>query len=269
MAAQRGRLDAELVRRKLTATREAARKVILVGRVRVGGFVADKPARMVLPTDSIVLQPDDGVDYVSRGAHKLLGALAEFRGEGLPDVDGRLCLDVGASTGGFTEVLLNEGAEHVVAVDVGYGQIAWRVRTDPRVTVMERTNARYLGPDDLPYAPQLAVIDVSFISLRLILPALAALMAQDGDILAMVKPQFELGREAVGKGGVVRDPAARALAVASVSASAAGSGLGTRGIVASPLPGPAGNVEYFLWLSPGGEACSQQDAESAVREGPA
>jgi 23S rRNA (cytidine1920-2'-O)/16S rRNA (cytidine1409-2'-O)-methyltransferase len=185
---------------------------------------------------------------VSRGGHKLAGALAALAG---PPVTGRRCLDAGAAAGGFTDVLLRAGAAEVVAVDVGYGQLAWSLRTDPRVRVRERTNVRTLTPADLAGPVDLTVADLSFISLRLVLPALAGCTTADGDLLLMVKPQFEVGRGRVGAGGVVRDPQLRAEAVSAVAAAAADLRLGVAGLATSPLRGPAGNVEIFLWLRQG------------------
>ena len=242
----RRRLDAELVRRHLARSREHARELIDAGAVTVRGAVATKPATQVLDADPIVVSEGSAGDgYVSRGAHKLIGALDAF-----PEVlvEGRECLDAGASTGGFTQVLLERGAASVLAVDVGYGQLAWSVRTDPRVVVIERTNVRALTPADLPFAPSLVVADLSFIPLELVIPALAAVTAPVADFVLMVKPQFEVGRAAVGD-GVVRDPALRMSAVRGVAASAIGAGLTVRAVTASPLPGPSGNVEYFLWLA--------------------
>jgi 23S rRNA (cytidine1920-2'-O)/16S rRNA (cytidine1409-2'-O)-methyltransferase len=207
--------------------------------------LAAKPATQVEESDAIVVvDADPDPVYVSRGAHKLIGALDALPGI---DVTGRDCLDAGASTGGFTQVLLERGAARVLAVDVGYGQLAWPVRTDPRVTVMERTNARSLRPSDLPFRPSLIVADLSFIPLELVLPALAAVGTESVDLVLMVKPQFEVGRAAVGD-GVVRDPALRAAAVRGVAAAGAALGLSVGEVTASPLPGPSGNVEYFLWL---------------------
>ena len=246
--ARRLRLDAELVRRGLARSREQAAELVAAGRVEVRGSTAQKPAAMVDPADPVRVLDGDGTgDYVSRGAHKLLGALAAFAPDGL-SVAGRRCLDAGASTGGFTEVLLRAGAAEVVAVDVGYGQLAWSLRTDPRVRVVERTNVRSLVPEDIGGPVGTTVADLSFISLRLVLPALTTCTALDGDLLPMVKPQFEVGRERVGAGGVVRDWALRAEAVRHVAGTAWQLGWGTAGVVASPLPGPSGNVEFFLWL---------------------
>jgi 23S rRNA (cytidine1920-2'-O)/16S rRNA (cytidine1409-2'-O)-methyltransferase len=244
--ARRTRLDAELVRRGLARSREQAATLIAAGRVEVRGSLASKAAAQIDPADAVrVLESDGGADYVSRGGHKLAGALAAFGAE-LPE--GRRCLDAGASTGGFTDVLLRAGAAEVVAVDVGYGQLAWSLRNDPRVRVIERTNVRTLTPDAIGGPVQLTVADLSFISLRLVLPALAACTTEDGDLVPMVKPQFEVGRERVGDGGVVRDPAVRAEAVLDVAAAAWQLGLGVAGVTVSPLPGPSGNVEFFLRL---------------------
>jgi len=244
--ARRVRLDAELVRRGLARSREQAGELVGAGLVEVGGVVARKAATAVDPAAAIRLA-ETGPSYVSRGATKLLGALAAFEPAGLT-VDGRRCLDAGASTGGFTDVLLRAGAAEVVAVDVGYGQLAWSLRTDERVHVYERTNVRTLVPDAIGGPVRLCVADLSFISLRLVLPALVSCLAADADLVPMVKPQFEVGKERVGSGGVVRDPALRAEAVLAVADAAADLGLGVAGVTASPLPGPSGNVEFFLWL---------------------
>ncbi|HEX7746191.1 MAG TPA: TlyA family RNA methyltransferase [Micromonosporaceae bacterium] len=246
--ARRTRLDAELVRRGLARSREQAASLIDAGRVRVRGVAAHKAAALVDPADAVlVVGGDPAQEYVSRGAHKLAGALAAFGPAGL-QVAGRRCLDAGASTGGFTEVLLRAGAAEVVAVDVGYGQLAWPLRNDERVRVFERTNVRTLTPDAIGGPVELTVADLSFISLRLVLPALAGCTVPDGDLALMVKPQFEVGRDRVGAGGVVRDPQARIDAILAVAAAAAGLGLGVAGVATSPLPGPSGNVEYFVWL---------------------
>jgi 23S rRNA (cytidine1920-2'-O)/16S rRNA (cytidine1409-2'-O)-methyltransferase len=246
--ARRIRLDAELVRRGLARSREQAVELVTAGRVEVRGVPAGKAAAMVDPADPVrVIGESTGAEYVSRGGHKLAGALAAFAGDGLT-VTGRRCLDAGASTGGFTDVLLRAGATEVVAVDVGYGQLAWSLRTDPRVRLLERQNVRTLIPEVIAGPVRLAVADLSFISLRLVLPALAACMDEDGDLVPMVKPQFEVGRERVGSGGVVRDHGLRAGAVLGVAEAAAALGFGVAGVTVSPLPGPAGNVEFFLWL---------------------
>ncbi|MFB9238707.1 TlyA family RNA methyltransferase [Plantactinospora siamensis] len=267
--ARRTRLDAELVRRGLARSREQAAGLVDAGRVQVRGQVARKVAAMVDPADPVrVLGADPGTEYVSRGGHKLAGALAAFGPAGLR-VTGRRCLDAGASTGGFTDVLLRAGAAEVVAVDVGYGQLAWSLRGDARVRVFERTNVRTLAPETIGGPVQVTVADLSFISLRLVLPALAACTAADGDLALMVKPQFEVGRERVGAGGVVRDPGLRAEAVLDVAAAAAGLGLGLAGVTASPLPGPSGNVEFFVWLRRGAPAADAERVREVVAAGPA
>jgi len=267
--ARRTRLDTELVRRGLARSREQAAQLVSDGLVSVAGQVAAKPATQVDPAAPIVLAETRlDPDYASRGGHKLAGALDAFEPRGLL-VSGRRCLDAGASTGGFTDVLLRRGAAHVVAVDVGYGQLAWSLRTDPRVMVLDRHNVRELTAAQLGGPPvQLVVADLSFISLTLVLPALRDCAVPDADFLLMVKPQFEVGRERLGGGGVVRDPQLRADAIYTVATAAGELGLGSRGIVASPLPGPAGNVEYFLWLRAGAPAADLEDIAAAVRSGP-
>ncbi len=212
---------------------------------------ATKPATAVGTDVALVVrEAEHGPDYVSRGAHKLVGALDAFTPEGLV-VEGRRCLDAGASTGGFTDVLLRRGAAQVVAVDVGYGQLAWSLRQDPRVQVLDRTNVRELDPELVGDPVDLVVGDLSFISLRLVLPALIAVAAPSADLVPMVKPQFEVGKDRVGKGGVVREPALRTEAVLGVAHAAAEQGWGARAVTTSPLPGPSGNVEFFLWLRRG------------------
>jgi 23S rRNA (cytidine1920-2'-O)/16S rRNA (cytidine1409-2'-O)-methyltransferase len=265
--ARRARLDAELVRRKLARSREQAAALVADGRVKVHGTVARKVAAMIDPADPVVVTgADPAEEYVSRGGHKLAGALAAFGPRGLV-VAGRRCLDAGASTGGFTDVLLRSGARQVVAVDVGYGQLAWPIRTDERVVVLERTNVRTLTPDMIGGPVDLTVADLSFISLRLVLPALSG--CTEGDLALMVKPQFEVGRERVGSGGVVRDWRLRAEAVLDVAAAAAGLGLGVAGVAASPLPGPSGNVEFFVWFRRDAPAADRAEIERVVAEGPA
>jgi 23S rRNA (cytidine1920-2'-O)/16S rRNA (cytidine1409-2'-O)-methyltransferase len=260
------RLDAELVRRGLARSRDQAAELIAAGRVEVTGTVAGKAATQVA-TETAITVREAGAEpgYVSRGGHKLAGALAAF---GDLAVAGRRCLDAGASTGGFTDVLLAAGAGQVVAVDVGYGQLAWPLRTDPRVTVLDRVNVRSLQPGQVAPAPGLVTADLSFISLTLVLPALAACAAPDADFVLLVKPQFEVGKGNVGAGGVVRDPALRESAVASVAAFAAGIGLGVAGVTASPLPGPSGNVEYFLWLRRGAPPLDEAALRLAISAGP-
>ncbi|WP_066928393.1 TlyA family RNA methyltransferase [Streptomyces sp. NBRC 110611] len=265
----RRRLDAELVRRKLARSREHASQLIAAGRVTVGGTTATKPATQVETSAALVVRADENdPEYVSRGGHKLAGALAAFVPRGLR-IEGRRALDAGASTGGFTDVLLRAGAGHVVAVDVGYGQLAWSLQSDERVTVKDRTNVRELTPEAIDSQPvDLVVGDLSFIPLGLVLPALVGCTAPDADLVLMVKPQFEVGKERLGSGGVVRSAALRAEAVRTVAARAAELGLGVLGVVASPLPGPSGNVEYFLWLRAGAPALDPADVDRAVAEGP-
>ena len=258
------RLDAELVRRGLARSREQAADLIESRSVLVRGIPATKPATQVDAETSIVLQGERD-DFVSRGGHKLAGALDVFTEI---VVAGRRCLDAGASTGGFTDVLLRRGAAEVVAVDVGYGQLAWELRQDPRVIVLDRTNIRHLTGEMVGDPIDLVVADLSFISLTLVLPALAAVSKPDADYVVMVKPQFEVGREKLGAGGVVRDPALRRAAVLDVAQSAYDVGLGTLGIAASPLPGPAGNVEYFLWLRRGAGEIDESALDKAIAEGP-
>ncbi len=259
------RLDAELVRRELARSREQAADLIESRSVLVNGIPATKPATQVDAETSIVVQGKRD-DFVSRGGHKLAGALEVFSDV---SVAGKVCLDAGASTGGFTDVLLRAGAARVIAVDVGYGQLAWELRQDPRVTVLDRTNIRHLTGDQVGDEVALVVADLSFISLSLVLPALAAVSRSDADFLLMVKPQFEVGREKLGAGGVVRDPELRKAAVLDVAQSAYDVGLGTMGITASPLPGPAGNVEYFLWLRRGAPEISIEALTRAIEQGPA
>ncbi|MGV9680531.1 TlyA family RNA methyltransferase [Nocardia sp. NPDC003482] len=268
--ARRARVDAELVRRGLARSREHAVELIGAGRVLINGTVAAKPATAVeAGTPLVVREEADEVRWASRGAHKLLGALEAFEPRGLR-VAGKRCLDAGASTGGFTDVLLSRDAREVVAVDVGYGQLVWRLRTDERVRVHDRTNVRTLTAENIGGPVEFVVADLSFISLGLVLPALAACCGPDADLLPMVKPQFEVGKDRVGSGGVVRDPALRAEAVRDVAAAAAEHGLSTHGVVASPLPGPSGNVEYFLWLrtSPAPDSDVEEMVRRAVEEGP-
>jgi 23S rRNA (cytidine1920-2'-O)/16S rRNA (cytidine1409-2'-O)-methyltransferase len=261
----RARLDAELVRRGLARSRQQAAELIGQGRVVVRGVPAGKPATVVDRDTPVTLTTADEPQWASRGAHKLLGALDAFA---IP-VAGTRCLDAGASTGGFTDVLLARGAAEVVAVDVGYGQLDWRLRTDPRVRVHDRTNVRALTPDAIGGPVGLTVADLSFISLRTVLPALTACTAATGTLLPMVKPQFEVGREGLGGGGVVRKPGLRRAALGEVIAVARDLGLVLRGAVASPLPGPAGNVEYFLLLARTGTDVGDAVLDAAVTEGPA
>lgn len=258
------RLDAELVRRGLARSREHAADLIESRSVLVIGIPATKPATQVDAETSITIAGERD-DYVSRGGHKLAGALDAF-----PQilVEGRRALDAGASTGGFTDVLLKRGVGHVVAVDVGYGQMAWEIREDARVTILDRTNVRHITIEQIGDPVDLVVADLSFISLSLVLPALVSVTRTSADFLVMVKPQFEVGREKLGAGGVVRDPALRKSAVKDVADAAYDMGLGCYGVVASSLPGPSGNVEYFLWLRRGSDEISDDALDIAILEGP-
>jgi 23S rRNA (cytidine1920-2'-O)/16S rRNA (cytidine1409-2'-O)-methyltransferase len=248
---RRLRLDAELVRRGRARSRDHARQLIAEGRVTVNGMRAGKPATAVtVDADLVVREEPDRQEYASRGGHKLAGALEAFSVSGL-GVSGRRALDAGASTGGFTDVLLRAGVREVVAVDVGYGQLVWSLRNDGRVRVHDRTNIRDLTTDVIGGPVDLVVGDLSFISLRLVLDALIGVTVPDGDLVLMVKPQFEVGRDRLGKGGVVRDAGLRAEAVTAVADAAARRGWGAVGVATSPLPGPSGNVEFFLWLRRG------------------
>ncbi len=245
----RARLDAELVRRGLARSRRHAGELIADGRVHVDGAVASKSAASVDADQPIEVAADDlGPQYASRAGHKLAGVLDALGPDG-PRIAGRRCLDAGASTGGFTDVLLRRGAAHVVAVDVGHDQLVPWLRKDPRVTARDGVNVRHLRAADVDPPPDLVVGDLSFISLTLVLPALADVVAPGGDLLLMVKPQFEVGRERLGAGGVVREPALRVDAVLGIASAAQRRGLDVRDVVASALPGPGGNVEYFVWLA--------------------
>jgi 23S rRNA (cytidine1920-2'-O)/16S rRNA (cytidine1409-2'-O)-methyltransferase len=255
----RVRLDTLLTDRGLFPSRARAAASVLAGEVRVGaaGQRATKPGQLVAP--DVDLGVDQRPRYASRGGDKLANAL----GFG---VEGRLAVDLGASTGGFTDVLLQRGAAHVVAVDVAYGELDWRLRTDERVTALERTNARALRGDDLPYAPDLVVADLSFISLRKVLPALLGCAAPRFDALVMVKPQFELGRDRVGRGGVVRDPADRREALVAVAQAARALGASVLGFAPSGLPGPKGNLETFAWLAEAGRPDDLGDLAAAAAQ---
>jgi 23S rRNA (cytidine1920-2'-O)/16S rRNA (cytidine1409-2'-O)-methyltransferase len=262
--ARRARLDAELVRRGLARSREQAAELITAGRVLVGGQTAVKPATGVDAATPVVVIDDSGPSYASRGGHKLAGALDAFG----YDPTGKRALDAGASTGVFTDVLLQRGAAHEVAVDVGYGQLAWSLQSDERVTVVDRTNVRTLTPDLVGAPVDLVVADLSFIPLGLVLPALLSCCTPDADLLPMVKPQFEVGKERLPAGGVVRDPEHRADAVRREAEQASALGLGVRAVTASPLPGPSGNVEYFLWLRADAPPLEDAMLLAAVAEGP-
>lgn len=263
--ARKTRLDAELVRRGLARSRQHAVDLVAQGKVRVGGLPASKVSTAVDAATSVQVISTEPDDVVSRGAHKLDGALAAW-----PDlaIAGSRCLDAGASTGGFTQVLLRAGAAEVVAVDVGYGQLAWSLQSDPRVRIHDRTNVRELTADQIGGQVALTVADLSFISLTLVLGALTGCTKDDGELVMMVKPQFEAGKEAVGSGGVVRDPEVRAAAVEKVATAAFALGWGTVGVVASPLPGPAGNVEYFLRLRRRAPALDRPALDAVIAAGP-
>lgn len=267
------RLDAELVKRKIARSREHAQEMIKGGRVSVNGMLANKPATGVDGNVSIKVSVSDDDRWASRGAHKLLGALEAFEPLGV-SVEGKVVLDAGASTGGFTDVCLDRGAKTVHAVDVGYGQLIWRLQNDERVNVLDRTNVRTLTPEILDGQADVMVGDLSFISIELVLPALAVCMREGADLLPMVKPQFEVGKDRLGHGGVVRSAELRAEVTRNIALAAFKYGLSTKGVVASPLPGPSGNVEFFLWLVKDGGASmptmEQLDAmvDTAIKEGP-
>lgn len=246
----------------MVASRTEAQAAVRNGRVSVRGRPADKPSSLVDDADPVeLLGPPRR--YVSRGGDKLEAALGRFR----VDPAGRSCLDAGASTGGFTDCLLRRGARHVVAVDVGYGQLAWTIRTDDRVTVLERTNVRELSPGHLPYAPDLVVADLSFISLGLAVDPLSRVAAEGADLVLLVKPQFEAGPREVGRGGVVRDPEVWRRAIDGVVAACASAGSAPRAVMASPLAGAAGNVEFLLHATKGGDAEPRPDVDGAIDEG--
>ena len=255
------RLDTLLAERGLFPTRSRAAASVLAGEVRLGNARerAAKPGQLV--AEDVVVAVAEAPDFVSRGGRKLANALAATG----VDPAGRRCLDVGASTGGFTDCLLQAGAAHVVDVDVAYGELAWALRSDGRVSVLERFNARHLRPEDLPYAPELITIDVSFIGLAKVLPAVLACAAPAFDCLALCKPQFEVGREGVGKGGVVREAADRRAALVAVAGTAEQLGASVLGFASSGLPGPKGNRETFVWLAEAGRP-GLEDVEAAARE---
>jgi 23S rRNA (cytidine1920-2'-O)/16S rRNA (cytidine1409-2'-O)-methyltransferase len=266
---RRARVDAELVRRGLARSRQQAAELIDAGRVRIDGMPAAKPATAIAVDAKLTVAGADERTWVSRGAHKLIGALDAFG----VSVDGRRCLDAGASTGGFTEVLLDRNASEVIAADVGYGQLAWSLRSDPRVTVMERTNVRALTAEQIGGVVDMVVADLSFISLSTVLPALVSCASVDADIVPMVKPQFEVGKDRVGPGGVVSDPGLRVESVLAVALRAAERDWHAVDVTASPLPGPSGNVEYFLRLRARTDDALRGDAleqrvRRAVAEGP-
>jgi 23S rRNA (cytidine1920-2'-O)/16S rRNA (cytidine1409-2'-O)-methyltransferase len=255
----RRRADTLLAERGLAPSRTAAAATVRAGRVRLGkdGSTVEKPSELVPEDADLVV--DEGQEFVSRGGIKLENALSDLPVE----AEGRLCLDVGASTGGFTDCLLQRGAKMVIAVDVGYGQLDWSLRQDSRVLVMERLNARYLGDSYLPFRAELITVDVSFISLAMLVPPIVASAAEEFDLLGLVKPQFEVGKEKVGKGGVVREADDRREAIRRVAEAAQGEGLVVRGLASSGLPGPKGNRETFVWASRTGDPV---DLDSALLE---
>ncbi|WKD61114.1 16S/23S rRNA (cytidine-2'-O)-methyltransferase TlyA [Corynebacterium ciconiae DSM 44920] len=269
----RRRLDQELVKRKIARSREHAQQMIRDKRVVVAGMLATKPATQVTGDVSIKVQEAESDRWASRGAHKLLSALEAFRPEELSLKDATI-IDAGASTGGFTDVCLRQGAAKVHAVDVGYGQLVWRLQNEDRVHVLDRTNIRHLTPEMLGGQADMMVGDLSFISLRLVLPAIVECLRDGAQLLPMVKPQFEVGKERIGAGGVVRSPQLRHEVVREVIDSAAELGLSVRGVVASGLPGPSGNVEYFLWLVKDGGVSQPEPTRidamvaRAIEEGP-
>lgn len=257
------RLDAALVERGLATGRDRAKALIMAGRVYVGGEKAAKPGDQIAPDAAIEVRGED-MPYVSRGGLKLEKAVKEFD---LP-LENAVCADIGASTGGFTDCMLQHGAARVYAVDVGYGQLDWRLRSDERVVVLERTNARYLSNAQIPQPLDLITIDASFISLALLLPPLCLLLKEGGHMLCLVKPQFEAGREKVGKNGVVRDPATHREVLRRVADTAAAIGFAVAGLSFSPIKGPKGNIEYLLYLVKGenGGSPSESVIEKTVEE---
>ena len=266
------RIDAELVRRGLARSRRHAAELVASGRVRVAGRAVGKPSVAVGEGDAVSVVPgsDPEHEFASRAALKLAGALdALARVPGGPRVAGAFCADLGASTGGFTDVLLRRGAAHVVAIDVGHDQLVPALRADERVTVVEGLNVRHLTPTDLAQPPDLVVADLSFISLTVVLPAVAGVLRQGAQALLLVKPQFEVGRERLGSGGVVRDPALQAEAVRTVAQAAQRTGLRVRAVVPSPLPGPSGNREFFVWLvrDSAGEPADQPSTQPSTQTG--
>ena len=259
------RVDVALVERGLAQSREKAQALVMSGVVYIGENKVDKASAQVTPEDELIVR-QTGTGYVSRGALKLEKGLAVF---GVEAKD-RVAMDLGASTGGFTDVLLQNGAAHVYAIDVGYGQLDWKLRNDPRVTVMERTNARYLTPDDLPLRPTLGVMDVSFISITKILPAAAAIMGENGEFISLIKPQFEAGRDRVGKKGVVRDAQVHLDVVKEILHFIdADMGWTAQNLSFSPIKGPEGNIEFLVHILPKERAThsvTEQEAAEVVRQ---
>ena len=243
MPIPRKRLDISLLDKKLAPTRQRAQALILAGRVLVNQEPLTKPGIRISENDLVVIKGAD-MPYVSRGGIKLAEALTQFQ----IDATGLHCMDIGASTGGFTDCLLQNGAAHVIAVDVGYGQLAWKLRQDPRVTILERTNIRYLTVENIPFPVDLAVIDVSFISLKIVVPAIRSFLKTDATVLSLIKPQFEVGRNRIGKGGVVKNPALHEEITRSLSQFFESIGFRVHGIVPSPITGPKGNKEFLCHM---------------------
>ena len=259
--AEKQRLDVLLVEKGLAKSREEAKALLMAGQVFVGGQREDKAGTKIEVTADITVK-GDRLPYVSRGGLKLEKAMKVYP----LTLAGKIGMDIGASTGGFTDCMLQNGAARVYAVDVGYGQLDWKLRSDPRVVCMEKTNARYLTPESLPERPDFASIDVSFISLTKILPAVASLLGEDGEIVALVKPQFEAGREKVGKKGVVRDPAVHLEVLETVLSFVPQVPLYPAGLDFSPIKGPEGNIEYLLYLKKTGPGLAEEEARQLARE---
>ena len=255
------RLDVLLVQKGLAPSREKAKILIMEGRVYAAGQKEDKPGTMI-PEDAEITVRGETLRYVSRGGLKLEKALQVFP----VSPEGRVCLDIGASTGGFTDCMLQNGAARVYAIDVGYGQFDWRLRNDPRVVVMEKTNVRYMLPEDLPEKAAFAGIDVSFISLSKVLPAVSSLLAEDAALVCLIKPQFEAGRDKVGKKGVVRDPAVHVEVIENVLSVLPENGLSAQGLSFSPIRGPEGNIEYLLYARKGSDAADLPEPSMIVAE---
>ncbi len=240
---ERVRLDCALVKKGLAASRQRAQSLIKDGKVLINGFPAGKSGTQVQPDDNLKVRGED-ISYVSRGGLKLEAAIKQFQ----IDVENKTCIDVGASTGGFTDCLLQHGARHVYAVDVGYGQLSWSLRNDPRVTVIERTNIRHMAKTAIPSPVQIAVIDVSFISLKIVVPATLPFLQANGLLLALIKPQFEVGKGKVGKGGVVRDDSLQQETVEQLTCYFNQLGLDVKGVIPSPVFGPKGNKEFIVFM---------------------
>lgn len=262
------RLDVEMVKRGLSSSREKARAEIMAGEVRVNGVRAEK-AGQEIPEEAEIVVVGEAIPFVSRGGLKLDKAVKVFS----INLEGRVCADIGASTGGFTDVMLQNGASHVYAIDVGYGQLDWKLRNDDRVTVMERTNARNMAPDWFDQKVTFASIDVSFISLKLILPPLYQCLEEEGEVVALIKPQFEAGRNEVGKNGVIRDCSVHARICEEIMRFASNSGYAVKDLSYSPITGPKGNIEFLLYMQksstknipdePDFQLLAQKTAESA------